>query len=115
MQRITTGNAITDAKKCWFVGSFFGPELGLRKSDDVEVKWGIHKAGEERADWVTGEARTTLGILISGKWEMIFRDKTVVLSKPGDFVLWEKGVDHKWQAKADTTIMTIRWPSIKQY
>ncbi len=115
MQEITTGNAITDAKKGWFVGSFFDPSLGHRFSDDVEVKWGIHGIDEERSEWVTGEARTTLSILISGEWEMVFRNRTVVLSKPGDFVMWGKGVDHKWRARANTTIMTIRWPSIKQY
>ena len=112
---ITTGNAITDAKKGWFVGSFFEPELGLRKSDDVEVKWGIHKAGEERPEWVTAEVRTSLIILVSGKWKQIFRDRTIELSKPGDFIMWDEGVDHKWIALEDTTIITVRWPSIKQY
>jgi len=114
MQEITTGNAITDASKGWFVGSFLEPSLGLRSNSDVEVKWGIHKIGEERVDWVTGETRTTLAILVEGAWEMLFRDKTVVLSEPGDFVMWGKGIDHKWKALKDTTIITVRWPSIKQ-
>ena len=113
MEQITIGNAVTDANRGWFVGSFFDPTLGLRHSDEVEVKWGIHKVGEVRAEWVTGEARTTLAVLVSGEWEMIFPDRTVVLSKPGDFVMWGKGVDHKWKARAETVLVTIRWPSIK--
>ncbi len=112
---IQVGNAAADSTKGWFIGSFFDESLGLRRTKDVEVKWGIHPAGEERPEWVTGEARTTLSILVSGKWEMIFPDQTVVLSKPGDFVMWGKGVEHKWRAIEDTVVMTVRWPSIKQY
>lgn len=114
-QLITTGNAITDAKKGWFVGSFFDQKLGFRFSDDVEIKWGIHKKGEERPEWVTGEFRTTVSILISGKFEMIFNNKSIILTKQGDFVMWGKGTDHKWKCLEDTTILTVRWPSIKQY
>jgi hypothetical protein len=115
MNQIKVGNAITDAKNGWFVGSFFDPSLGLRLSKDVEIKWGIHKAGETRQEWVTGEFRTTISILISGEWEMIFRDKTVQMKKQGDFIMWDQGVDHKWRAISDTTIVSKRWPSVKQY
>jgi hypothetical protein len=113
---IQTGNAWFDAKNGWFVGSFMDEKLGLRSTKDVEIKWAIHPAGEwHPKDWVTGEARTAIAILISGKWEMMFRDKTAILSQPGDFVMWGKGDDHKGRALEDSVVLVIRWPSIRQY
>lgn len=112
---IQSGNAATDAVRGWFIGSFIDEKLGLRHSDDVELKWGIHTAGEERADWVTGETRTAVCILISGKFEIVFRDRTVIMSKPGDFVMWGKGDDHKWRILEDSVVLTVRWPSIRQH
>lgn len=109
---IQVGNAEADAvERGWFVGHFIDKKLGLRHSDDVEIKWGIHQIAEERADWATGETRSTICILISGQLEVMFRDRTVVLSKPGDFVMWGRGTDHKWRASAGTTTISVRWPS----
>jgi hypothetical protein len=113
---IQTGNAAADAVKGWFVGSFIDEKLGLRSTKDVEIKWAIHAAGEwHPKDWVTNEVRTTIAILISGKWEMQFRDRTVVLAEPGDFVMWGKGDDHKGRALEDCVVLVVRWPSIRQY
>ena len=39
---IQIGNAVIDATKGWFIGSFMDKSLGLRHTNDVEVKWGIH-------------------------------------------------------------------------
>jgi uncharacterized cupin superfamily protein len=113
---IQTGNAELDSTETrgWFVGSFLAKEYGLRSTDDVEIKWGIHKAEDSRDEWVTGETRTTLGILISGKYKMNFREQTVTLSKPGDYVMWGPGVDHKWQVIEGGVFLTVRWPSISQ-
>lgn len=110
---IQKGNAAIDGQtnRNWIVGDFIDPIKGLRHSEDVEIKWGVHKAGETRADWVTAEARTTIGILISGRFEMIFRDETVELSTPGDYVMWGLGTDHTWRVTEDTVIVTVRWPS----
>jgi mannose-6-phosphate isomerase-like protein (cupin superfamily) len=91
----------------WIVGSFI--PLGLRHSDIVEVKYGVHAKGEVRTEWVTGEARTTLFILQSGRFTMRFRDKDAVLEKPGDYVMWGPGVDHRWEALEDRTGITVRW------
>ena len=113
MQPIQSGNAAEDSTETrgWFVGHFIEQSLGLRHSDDVELKWGVHKAGEARTEWVTGESRTTIALLISGKFEAEFRDQTVTLSKPGDYAMWGTGVDHKWQVIEDAVVLTIRWPS----
>lgn len=110
---IQTGNAELDslATRGWFIGSFLGPDGGIRNTQDIEVKWGVHQAGEARDEWVTGETRTTLAILVSGEFVMEFRDKTIDLSAPGDYVMWDPGVDHKWHAVKDCTLLTVRWPS----
>ena len=109
---IQTGNAAIDNEKGWFVGNSLPESLGIRHTYDVELKWSIHAAGEERLEWVTSEVRTTVAILISGKYEVMFRDKSTILAKQGDFVMWGRGSDHKGKALEDSVILTVRWPSI---
>ena len=111
-ETIQTGNAAVDNEKGWFIGGSLPEALGIRHTHDVELKWSTHTAGEERADWVTSEVRTTVAILISGKYEVMFRDKSVTLIDQGDFVMWGKGSDHKGKAVEDSVILTVRWPSI---
>lgn len=110
---IQTGNAQLDSTESrgWLIGNFLPKNSGLRYSEAVELKWGTHRAGEARTDWVTGETRTTVGVLVSGEFEMEFRDRTVALSKPGDYVMWGPGVDHKWCATQDCVLLTVRWPA----
>lgn len=113
---IQTGNARLDSNdtRGWLIGSFIKEEFGLRHTKDVELKWGVQKAGTAREEWVTGETRTTIGILISGSFEMEFRNRTVRFDQPGDYVMWGPGVDHKWHALTDSIWLTIRWPSIER-
>jgi hypothetical protein len=112
---VQVGNAVTDAAdRGWFIGSFIDEKFGLRRSNDVELKWAVHPAGEERSEWVTGETGTAVVTLISGKLEFMFRNQTVVLCKTGDFVMWGEGEDHKWRALEDTVTLAVRWPSIQQ-
>jgi mannose-6-phosphate isomerase-like protein (cupin superfamily) len=109
------GNASDDPTyRGWLIGHFVDQSKGLRHSDDIELKWAHHPRGEERPDWVTKETRTSVSILVSGKWEMIFQDQSVTLSKPGDYVMWGPGTDHKWRALEDTVLLTVRWPSVEQ-
>lgn len=112
---VQAGNMATDAAdtRGWLVGSFISQQLGLRHSDNVEIKWGTHAAGEARVEWVTGETRTTIGILVAGSFEMEFRDQTLRFDTPGDYVMWGPGTDHKWRAPTDCTWLTIRWPSAR--
>jgi uncharacterized cupin superfamily protein len=111
---VQKGNAAIDAKdmRGWLVGHFVPEEFGLRHSDDVEIKWGVHKAGEARTEWVTDETRTAICILISGKFEAELRERTIVIDTPGDYLMWGKGVDHRWRVSEDTVTFTIRWPSV---
>jgi len=109
---IQTGNASLDAAKGWFVGGSLDESLGLRHTYDVEMKWSVVKAGEGHAEWVTAETRKTVAILISGTYEVQFRERTVTLAKQGDFVMWGRGCDHRGKAVADSIVLTVRWPSI---
>ncbi|HLZ15125.1 MAG TPA: hypothetical protein VKQ34_03995 [Candidatus Saccharimonadales bacterium] len=113
MNNIHTGNAQIDGQltRHWIVGHFI-PDENIRHSDDVEIKWAVHKQGEKREEWVTGEKRTAIAILISGKVVFEFRDKKYTLSKQGDYVMWGLGVDHRWEVAEDSVIITVRWPSI---
>jgi glyoxylate utilization-related uncharacterized protein len=96
----------------WLLGHFMPPGR-LLHSDTVEVKWGVHRQGERRADWATDEVRTALLVLIRGAFDVELRDRTVMLREPGDYVVWGPGEDHSWRAlAADTQVLTVRWPSL---
>ena len=72
----TTGNAVEDTKdtRGWLVGHFIDPSQGVRRSDDVEVKWGVHPAGEKREQWSPDDRRTALVILVSGHFVVQLTD-----------------------------------------
>ncbi|CAM5634033.1 hypothetical protein SVIOM342S_04458 [Streptomyces violaceorubidus] len=53
----------------WLLGHF-KEASDPRHSEDVEIKWGVHPKGDERAHWVTGEDRTALQVLISGRFRV---------------------------------------------
>ncbi|MCF6468073.1 signal peptidase I [Nonomuraea sp. MG754425] len=113
---VYVGNAGADGAgdQGWLLGHF-KPPGDPRHSDDVEIKWGVHPAGDEREKWVRGERRTALLVLISGRFRVELPGRSVLLSEPGDYVVWGKGVDHSWRAEADSTVLTVRWPSVPGY
>ena len=39
----------------------------------------------------------------------------MVLTEPGDYILWGRGVDHSWYAERESLVFTVRWPSISGY
>jgi hypothetical protein len=112
---IYQGSAPKDApvNRGWLLGHFMPPG-DIRHSSDVEVKWGVHARGDQRAQWVTGEVRTTVIVLVRGRFRLNFREQSVLLAEPGDYVVFE-GVDHSWLAEQDSVIVGIRWPSIPGY
>jgi len=113
--KIATGNAFDDGDehRGWLVGNFIEPG-GVLHSDDVEIKWGRHRAGEERAEWTTRESRTSFMVLISGHFVQRLPDREVELSRPGDYVSWGPGVLHAWRALTDSVLVTVRWPSVAE-
>ncbi|MEU4523455.1 signal peptidase I [Amycolatopsis sp. NPDC024027] len=112
--RWTAGNANDDSvsTRGWLVGHFIDPSLGVRATEEVEVKWAQHCVGEKRAEWTSGDQRTTLVILIFGEFRVDVTNGSKVMSRQGDYVLWGPGVDHSWEALADCIVLTVRWPSV---
>jgi hypothetical protein len=108
---IYTGNAAANtAARGWFLGHFLAAD-DPRHSEDVEVKWGVHPKGENRREWSADEGRTTLSVLVSGRFRIEFPDRAVVLAARGDYVLFS-GVGHTWHSEEAATLITIRWPSL---
>lgn len=92
-ENVYAGNAGRDAAldRGWLLGHFKDPD-DPRHSEDVEIKWGVHSAGEERAAWVEAEERTALLVLISGRFRVELPGRSVLLERQGDYVLWGRGV-----------------------
>lgn len=113
---VYVGNADLDAAEDagWLLGHF---KAGgdPRHSTDVEIKWGVHAAGDVRAAWTTGETRTALLVLISGRFRVELPGRGVLLERRGDYVVWGPGVDHSWRAEEDSVVLTVRWPSVPGY
>jgi hypothetical protein len=113
-EEIYTGNVTTDAAdRGWLLGHFMPPG-DPRNSDAVEVKWGVHPAGEQRRGWVTDDPRSILSVLISGRFRIDLADRSVVLAEQGDYVVFH-GVDHTWQAEEESVVVSVRWPSLPGY
>jgi hypothetical protein len=112
---IYVGNAAADAPtdRGWLLGHF-KPPGDARHSGDVEVKWGIHARGDRRVQWVTGERRTALLVLISGRFRVELPGRTVLLARQGDYVVFH-GLGHSWHAEEESVVVTVRWPSIPGY
>lgn len=110
-----SGNAEIDGvgTRGWLLGHFLKESNGgVRATEALEVKWGIHPEGERRAEWVSGDERTTLLVLVQGRFRLDLSVGTVVLKRQGDYVVWGPGIDHSWQAEQDSIVLTVRWPSV---
>jgi quercetin dioxygenase-like cupin family protein len=108
------GNAAEDGRQTrgWLLGHFIEPAGEVRSTKDVEVKWGIHPAGEKRAAWTADDQRTTLVMLVEGQFVVHLAAGDAPLTQQGDYVVWGPGIDHSWEALADSVVVTVRWPSL---
>jgi hypothetical protein len=106
------GNAADDgtARRGWFVGHFMDPD-DVRMTKDVEVKWGTHPANEEREVWNDEEHRTTILLLVHGRFRINLSTGSHLLSREGDYAMWGPGIGHSWLAEQDSVVITIRWPA----
>lgn len=118
MEKIETGNLNTRVFKNpesrgWFLGHFIDSS-SIFHSSNAEIKWGLHKKGEKYKNTKANIRAKSLAILISGKISISFPDENKIstLEKSGDFVIWEAGIYHTAEFLEDTTLLTIRWPSI---
>jgi len=83
----------------------------VRHSTDVEIKWGVHPRGDERAAWVTGEERTAMLLLISAAsgW-----------SSPAAASCWPSRATTSCGPRrrpllvrrGESVVLTVRWPSV---
>ena len=76
------------------------------------MKWAVYDGGEVRPDWGVNDHAHTLAILVRGVFRLRFPEHEVVLSQEGDYVLWEPGVPHLWQAETPAVVVSVRWPSL---
>jgi hypothetical protein len=108
------GNAAEDGAdtRGWLLGHFIDPSNGVRSTKDIEVKWGVHPAGDKRPEWTKDDQRTTLLLLVRGNFRLDLTEGSTVLNKQGDYVIWGPGIDHSWEALTDSVVITIRWPSL---
>jgi hypothetical protein len=108
-------NALDDGAqhRGWFVGHFVDPAAGLRHSLDIEVKWKHHPAGDRSTTTTVGDWRTTLTLLVQGRFAVWVDGEQTVLERPGDYMIWSPAPTrrHFWQALADSVMLTVRWPS----
>lgn len=109
----SSGNATDDGSETrgWLVGQFIDPSEGVRSSKDVEVKWAHHPVGDKRPEWTSDDRRTTLVMLIDGRFRVDLTDGSSTMVRQGDYVMWGPGTDHSWEALADSVVLTVRWPS----
>jgi hypothetical protein len=112
---IYVGNAAAEAPvdRGWLLGHF-KPAGDARHSDDVEIKWAIHPQGDQRPQWVAGEKRSALLLLISGRFRVDLPGRRVLLAQQGDYVVFH-GVSHSWRAEEASVVLAVRWPSIPGY
>jgi len=112
----------------WFVGDFTRwlaergappselASIGLRDTSVLEVKWGLHPAGQPRPEgWAQRTPAVGVSVLVSGEFVVVFREtadspeREVRLREQGDFVVWGPAVEHRWYAVQDSIILTVRW------
>ncbi|PSB52847.1 signal peptidase I [filamentous cyanobacterium Phorm 6] len=112
--QVVFGNAGAEgaSRGGWFAGHFITPGDDARSTSVLEVKWGVHPAGDCRTQWAVNAAATTLSILVKGRFRLQFPALEILLSQEGDYALWRPGVPHYWSALEDSVIVTVRWPSL---
>jgi hypothetical protein len=114
---VSWGNAVDEGsqpgRRGWFIGHFLTPQSSPAANDVVEVKWGVHVAGESKAIEGVNQSATTLSLLISGRFRLDFpsHGRSVTLVRPGDYAVWSPGVSHRWYVLEDAVVITVRWPS----
>jgi uncharacterized cupin superfamily protein len=108
-----SGNADDDGQdtRGWLLGHFIDSSKGVRSTKDVEIKWGIHHAGEKRVEWTSDDQRTTLVLLVDGNFVVTLTEGRAELTRQGDYAVWGPGIDHSWEAKENSVVITVRWPS----
>ena len=126
---ISSGNATADGApfQFWFIGdlerwtanlanSAVGEDFALRQSHVVEMKWGMHRAGDTRPEWAPCSEKRTMSLLVRGKFLLRFRAPSRLtqiterrLEQQGDYAIWGSSLEHTWVVEEDAVIFTVRW------
>jgi hypothetical protein len=110
---ISIGNAENyPATRGWFVGGFLDNTAGVRLTDHVEIKWSTHPEGDHRPEIAPGGDTTTVTILVSGRFEVVFPGEDpgrVLLADQGDYAAFGPGIAHTWRALEPSVMVTVRW------
>lgn len=93
------------------MGHFIDKASPLHTSN-LEIKWGEHTRGDRKETPALNTTAKTLGILIRGKFQFTFEGENITLEKEGDYIFFDSGVSHTWEALEDSLTVTIRWPSL---
>ena len=86
---VSWGNAVDEGSQAgrrgWFIGHFLAPWAGPAATDMVEVKWGVHAAGEIKAIEGVNQTATTMSLLVSGRFRLDFpsHGRSVTLVRAG--------------------------------
>ena len=82
-------------------------------ADITGVKYSKHKAGDNRPKEAGSDDQFRVTMIIKGgpwKQQMWLHGQdreTIKLTKEGDYIAWEPGYCHTWEAIGDTTMLTI--------
>lgn len=108
------GNGHLDGRqhKGWFVGHFMNQDSDLAKSKDVEAKISFNPTGKRNEATTLNTVARTITFLVSGSHKLEFGNSSVLLERPGDYCIFSNGVAHSWESVDDSTVLTIRWPSL---
>ncbi|MAG01747.1 signal peptidase I [Candidatus Pacearchaeota archaeon] len=114
--KIETGNLNhqkDSEKRGWFIGHFMQEDSPFQ-SHNFEVRWAVHSKGEVKPTVAANKIAKTISVLIKGKMILKFPkdDEEIVLSKEGDYAFWDSNIYHTSEILEDSTVLTIRWPSI---
>lgn len=96
----------------WFIGHF-AQDKNLC-SDHFEIKWTTHPKGDIKPTTAKNKTAKTISILISGKFIVRYpqNNTNIILDQAGDYAYHAEGIYHTSEALEESTILTIRWPSI---
>ena len=82
-------------------------------ADITSVKYSKHKAGDKRSTDAGSDDQCRITMIVKGgpwKQQMWLEGedrKIIELTKEGDYIAWEPGYCHTWEALGDTTMLTV--------
>jgi hypothetical protein len=82
-------------------------------ADITGVKYSKHRTGDKRPTDAGSDDQCRITMIVKGgPWkQQMWLDgqdrETIELTKEGDYIAWEPGYCHNWEAIGDTTMLTV--------